>query len=82
MAHCDGCNKDRRSVTSCGQDDNGVPDAPDLCFLCLKEGARGKVFDPTTGKYVKEGPLRAQHEDALRATEPRPPQGEEDAIPF
>jgi hypothetical protein len=32
--YCDNCRKERRDVKSCGQDANGDPDAPDLCFLC------------------------------------------------
>lgn len=84
MAHCDGCGKDRRSVTSCGQDANGAPDAPDLCFLCVREGARGRVFDSKTGKYIKEGALMARLEDEYLAAHPPAPcgGGEEDAIPF
>ena len=49
---CDGCGKVRSDVQTCGQDSNGDPDAPDLCFLCRREGVKGKVFDRNTNKYV------------------------------
>lgn len=52
LSYCDGCGKDRKDVQSCGRDANGVPDAPDLCFLCRKEGERGKVFDRKLQRYV------------------------------
>ena len=50
--YCDGCGKERRDVRSCGRDADGVPDAPDLCFLCREEGKRGKVYDQKLAKYV------------------------------
>jgi hypothetical protein len=52
-ATCDGCGKESRDVQSCGKDANGEPDAPDLCFVCRKEGARGRVFDRKAQKYVE-----------------------------
>lgn len=55
MAHkgmCDGCGKVRSDVRSCGRDSNGDPDAPDLCFICRKEGERGKVYDFKKQRYV------------------------------
>lgn len=54
LCYCDGCGKDRTDVISCGRDSNGDPDAPDLCFLCRKEGARHRRFDTKVGKYVHE----------------------------
>lgn len=48
---CDGCRKPRRNIQSVGRDDNGDPDAPDLCFVCRKEGERGRLFDRETGRY-------------------------------
>lgn len=51
-SYCDGCGKQRRDVRSCGRDSDGVPDSPDLCFLCRKEGERGRVFDLKLKKYV------------------------------
>lgn len=51
-AICDGCCKKRRDVKSCGRDSNGDPDAPDLCFLCRKEGDRGKVWSHRENRYV------------------------------
>lgn len=52
MAHCDGCGKDRRDVKTCGRDSNGDPDAPDLCFICRKEGERRRVYDFKLKRYV------------------------------
>lgn len=52
---CDGCDKHRRDVQACGRDANGDPDAPDLCFLCRVEGARGRVFNAKTGRYESDG---------------------------
>ena len=49
---CDGCQKLRRDVKACGQDANGDPDAPDLCFVCRKENERRRSFDIALGKYV------------------------------
>ncbi len=82
MAHCDGCGKDRQSVVSCGRDANGDPDAPDLCFLCRKQSAKGKVFDTKTGKYVWAYIAFAEAEQEAFASEPRPAPGDEDEIPF
>jgi hypothetical protein len=50
--HCDGCGKDRTDVKACGRDSNGDPDAPDLCFICRKEGERGRFFDWKLQRYV------------------------------
>lgn len=49
---CDCCHKVRGQITSMGRDDNGDPDAPDMCFICIKEGERGKVFDLKQNRYV------------------------------
>lgn len=82
MANCDGCNRDKRDVVSCGRDANGDPDAPDLCFLCRQEGNRGRVFDEQNGQYVKLGVVLAAVEEA-RKTEPcGPPDMDEDTTPF
>lgn len=51
--HCDGCDKDRSDIKSCGRDADGEPDAPDLCFICRKEGERGRLFDRGLGRYVR-----------------------------
>ena len=53
MTTCDGCNKPRRDVKSMGRDADGAPDAPDLCFLCRKQGEKGRVF--LGEKYVPIG---------------------------
>ncbi len=52
MLTCDGCNKQHRDIKSCGRDSNGDPDAPDLCFLCRKEGERGKVWSHKENRYI------------------------------
>lgn len=49
---CDGCCKPRRDIRSCGRDANGDADAPDLCFICRKEGARGRIYSVKLGRYV------------------------------
>lgn len=49
---CDGCGKERRDVKSCGKDANGDPDAPDLCFICRKEAAKGREWSHTAKRYV------------------------------
>ncbi len=49
---CDGCGKDRSDVRSVGRDYNGDPDAPDLCFICRKEGERGRVWNDMVKGYV------------------------------
>lgn len=49
---CDGCQKQRRDVQSCGRDSDGTPDAPDLCFLCRKENERGRVYSIELGRYI------------------------------
>jgi len=82
MAHCDGCNKDRRDVQSCGRDANGDADAPDLCFLCRKLGEKGKTFDRVTGKYVPQGAYWAAQWEAERAEMARGPHAGDDDIPF
>jgi hypothetical protein len=51
---CDGCGKERRDVQACGRDYNGDPDSPDLCFLCRREGERGKFYDHKLKKYIRE----------------------------
>jgi len=61
--HCDGCDKDRSDVRSCGRDSNGDPDAPDLCFLCRKEGERGKVYDCKKQRYVSYVEMYAGEDD-------------------
>lgn len=50
--YCDGHGTERADVRAVGRDSNGDPDAPDLCFLCRKEGERGKVYDRKCGGYV------------------------------
>ena len=50
---CEGCQKNRRDVQSCGRDSNGDVDAPDLCFICRKEASRGKAFDTNTNRYIR-----------------------------
>lgn len=49
---CDGCEKERSDVRSVGRDDNGDPDAPDLCFVCRKEGEKGRLWDRKTKSYM------------------------------
>ena len=49
---CDGCDKMKRSVISCGRDANGEPEAPDLCSLCRKEMANSKIYSKKLNKYV------------------------------
>lgn len=49
---CDGCMKERSDVRSCGKDYNGDPEAPDLCFICRKEGQRGRVWNDKVQGYV------------------------------
>lgn len=49
---CDGCGKVRGDVRSCGRDSNGDPDAPDLCFICRKEGEKGRVYNFKLQRYV------------------------------
>jgi len=41
--HCDMCNKEHHDVKSLGVDADGMPDAPDACFLCRKEMERHQV---------------------------------------
>ena len=53
---CDGCDKERSDVRPCGKDDNGEPDAPDLCFVCRKEAERGRLYDRKLGRYVRPPP--------------------------
>lgn len=65
MTTCDGCNKERRDVQSCGTDANGDPDAPDLCFVCRKEGERGRVYDRETGRYVTTAEIESREMDRL-----------------
>ena len=60
---CDGCQKERGDVRSCGKDSNGDPDAPDLCFLCRMEGVKGRVYDVARQQYVDQRFKEAQ-EDA------------------
>lgn len=50
---CDGCTKPRRDVQTVGTDSNGDPDGPDLCFVCRKEGERGRQWSRALGRYVK-----------------------------
>ncbi len=52
MKCCDCCLKYRKDVKSCGRDYNGNPDAPDICFLCRKEYARGRVYSTKYSKYI------------------------------
>jgi len=52
LHRCDGCGKDRADVKACGRDANGDPDAPDLCFICRKEGERRRIYDSGKGRYV------------------------------
>jgi hypothetical protein len=51
MHLCDGCDKMRSDVRSMGRDSNGGPDAPDLCFVCRKEGERGRLYDTLSQRY-------------------------------
>lgn len=51
LPQCDGCGRLSRSVESCGQDTNGDPDAPDLCFLCRVEEKRGRYYDRKLKMY-------------------------------
>lgn len=50
--YCDGCGKMRSDVRLCGRDSNGDPDAPDLCFLCRVEGAKGRVYSFVHQRYM------------------------------
>lgn len=52
---CDFCGRTDRSVQSMGRDANGDPDAPDVCFLCIKEGERRRTFCRELGRYIPEG---------------------------
>lgn len=52
MTRCDGCDRVRRDVRSVGKDSNGEPDAPDYCFLCRKENARGRRWSNKVNGYV------------------------------
>lgn len=54
ISTCDGCNKNRRDVRSCGRDSNGDPDAPDLCFLCRREAKKGRVYSARHTGYVSQ----------------------------
>lgn len=49
---CDGCGKKRRDLQPCGRDYNGDPEAPALCFICRKEGERGRVFNTQVKRYL------------------------------
>ena len=49
---CDGCGKERTDIRSCGRDSNGDPDAPDLCFICRKEGERGRRYNSQLEGYL------------------------------
>lgn len=60
MPYCDGCGKERRDVVSCGRDSDGVPDAPDLCFICRKENERGRCYSEKHGRYVPYALLEAE----------------------
>jgi hypothetical protein len=53
LHRCDGCQKERHDVVSCGRDANGDPDAPDLCFICRQEAKRGKVYSAEHGRYIR-----------------------------
>lgn len=48
---CSGCHKPRHDLQSCGKDYNGDPDAPELCFICRKESARGRIFNLELHRY-------------------------------
>jgi hypothetical protein len=48
IATCDGCTKERRDVKACGE--------IGLCFLCRKEGERGRQYDRKIGRYVHPEP--------------------------
>lgn len=50
---CDGCGKERRDVKACGRDADGVPDAPDLCFICRKEAAKGRSWSSKYNRYIR-----------------------------
>lgn len=77
--HCDGCDKDRSDVRSCGQDANGDADAPDLCFVCRKEASRGRFYDRKQGRYVRcgysyhevRGEVKVWCEDQMHQTDGR-----------
>lgn len=60
---CDGCGKERRDVKACGRDSNGEPDAPDLCFICRKQGERGKVWSFKYKKYVPQPSIYEDSDD-------------------
>ncbi len=64
--HCDGCGKERSDVRSCGQDFNGNPDAPDLCFICWWESVRGLVYNQKFSRYV----LRCDETDEKEFPDP------------
>ena len=55
LRDCDGCGKIRRDVVSCGKDDNGEADAPDLCFICRKEMSRNRFYSNKLNKYMDYG---------------------------
>lgn len=60
---CDGCGKQRRDVKSCGRDSNGDPDAPDLCFLCRKQGERRKVWSFKDNRYVAQASIYSDDDE-------------------
>ena len=64
---CDGCTKPRRDVQPVGRDSNGSPDGPGLCFVCRREGARGRLYDRSTGRYREAGYAEGEPECAAKA---------------
>ncbi len=64
MVECDGCGKLRRDVRACGVDANGVADAPCLCFLCRREGEKGRMYYRTEGRYLAVWASERVHDQA------------------
>ena len=60
LSWCDGCQRDRHDVQSCGRDANGDPDAPDLCFICRVEDRRGRCYSQKHKGYVPYALLEAE----------------------
>jgi len=50
---CDGCRKVSSDIQAVGRDYNGDPDAPELCFICRKESAKGRVYDSKLKRYIR-----------------------------
>ena len=52
LTTCDCCGKQRADVRSMGRDANGDPDAPDMCFICIKEAQHGRVWSSKKEQYI------------------------------